>query len=161
MDSCRVAVEGRLWGPALLLARHCGDKAFIETAGAMAQASTTTGSPLHTLTLLLSGKADAVQASHAEQETHRNAAAAAQPSSPFGLGMPSASHDVLNQWRGHLAILASNRMAGSEVAMVQLGERLWHERSQVTSLWAGRFVHVGQSQSWSKLVQKALAHLLN
>lgn len=59
---CRVATAGKLWGPALLLARHCGDKAFVETAAAMAESSTVAGTPLNSVTLLMSGRADAVHA---------------------------------------------------------------------------------------------------
>ena len=57
---CRVATAGKLWGPALLLARHCGDKAFVETAAAMAESSTVSGTPLNSVTLLMAGRADAV-----------------------------------------------------------------------------------------------------
>ena len=59
---CRVATAGKLWGPALLLARHCGDKAFVETAAAMAEGSTVAGSPLNSIALIMSGKADALHA---------------------------------------------------------------------------------------------------
>lgn len=57
---CRVATAGKLWGPALLLARHCGDKAFVETAAAMAESSTVSGTPLNSVTLLMAGRAEAV-----------------------------------------------------------------------------------------------------
>ncbi|KAL0026968.1 hypothetical protein WJX79_003842 [Trebouxia sp. C0005] len=77
LEALRVAVAGKLWGPALLLARHCSDKAFLETAAAMAEGSTT--------------------------------------------------------WRGNLAIMAANRVAGEEAAMVKLGDRLWQERSQAVA----------------------------
>ena len=113
-----------MWGPALLLARSCGDKAFTETAATMAEGSVTAGSPLHTLTLLLSGKPDAV---HAEPA----AAPAEQSSSPFAQAIQSRSAALLSQWQGSLAIMAANRVAGDEAAMVKLGDRLWRERSQV------------------------------
>ena len=51
----RVATEGCLWGPALLLARTLGDSVFQETAAAMATACLAAGQPLHTLCLLLAG----------------------------------------------------------------------------------------------------------
>lgn len=63
---CRVATAGKLWGPALLLARHCGDKAFVETAAAMAESSTVAGTPLNSVTLLMSGRADAVHAASSQ-----------------------------------------------------------------------------------------------
>ena len=133
---CRVAVAGKLWGPALLLARHCSDKAFLETAAAMAEGTTTTGSPLHTLTLLMSGKADAVHAVPAEPGPDSNSkqqAASVQYGSPFAQPVPSEADAVLSQWRGNMAIMAANRVAGEEAAMVKLGDRLWQERSQVCS----------------------------
>ena len=132
---------GKLWGPALLLARHCGDKAFLETAAAMSDGSTAAGSPLHTLTLLMSGQTDALHAVPAGHtgatpgsKKDRGGAAAASMaphSSPFAQGAPSQSEGVLSQWQGNLAILAANRVAGDEAAMVKLGDRLWQERSQV------------------------------
>jgi len=138
---CRVAVAGKLWGPALLLARHCSDKAFLETAAAMAEGSTTMGSPLHTLTLLMSGKADAVHAvpaepgsdSNSKQQAGGAAVASVQYGSPFAQPVQTDAGGVLSQWRGNLAIIAANRVAGEEAAMVKLGDRLWQERSQVCS----------------------------
>ena len=133
---CRVAVGGKLWGPALLLARHCSEKAFLETAAAMAEGSTTMGSPLHTLTLLMSGKADAVHAVPAVPGPDSNSkqqAASVQYGSPFAQPVPSEADAVLSQWRGNMAIMAANRVAGEEAAMVKLGDRLWQERSQVCS----------------------------
>jgi len=50
-------VEGRLWGPALLVARFCGDLAFQETATAMADACLQQGTPLHTLCSSITGPA--------------------------------------------------------------------------------------------------------
>ena len=108
----------------MLLARSCSDKAFTETAAAMAAGNTTAGSPLHTLTVLMSGKPDAV---HAEPAA---APAAEQSSSPFAQAVQSRSA-LLSQWQGNLAIMAANRLAGDEAAMVKLGDRLWRERSQV------------------------------
>lgn len=94
----------------------------------MAEGVTTAGSPLHTLTLLMSGNPHAV---HAEPE----AASAAEPSSsPFAQAVQSRSAALLSQWQGNLAIMAANRVAGTEAAMVKLGDRLWQERSQVCLL---------------------------
>ena len=131
-------MAGKLWGPALLLARHCSDKAFLETAAAMAEGSTTVGSPLHTLTLLMSGKVDAVHAvpgpgSDFKQQAGGATAASVQYGSPFAQPVQSDADGVLSQWRGNLAIMAANRVAGEEAAMVKLGDRLWQERSQVCS----------------------------
>ena len=57
---CRVAREGYLWGPALLLARHVNEKAFLETAAAMAQHHFPAGAPLRALVLQLTGRAEAL-----------------------------------------------------------------------------------------------------
>jgi hypothetical protein len=56
----RAAVEGQLWGPALLLARSCGDKAFSDAAAAMAAAAFVPGTPLHSLSHVLAGRQDLV-----------------------------------------------------------------------------------------------------
>lgn len=48
-------MDGGLWGPALLLARHCGEAAFAETAAAMAERVAVPGQPLRTLMLLFAG----------------------------------------------------------------------------------------------------------
>ncbi|DBA94995.1 TPA: hypothetical protein ACH3X1_002518 [Trebouxia sp. C0004] len=141
LEALRVAVAGRLWGPALLLARHCSDKAFLETAAAMAEGSSTVGSPLHTLTLLMSGKADAVHAvpaetrpdSNSKQQAGSATAASEQYGSLFAQPVQSDADGVLHQWRGNLAIMAANRVAGEEAAMVKLGDRLWQERSQAVA----------------------------
>lgn len=141
LQCCSIAVAGQLWGPALLLARHCGDKAFLETAAAMAAGSTTAGSPLHTLTLLMSGKADAVHAVPAEHAkpapgSSLNQASGAAVLVPYGspFAQPIENNvDVLSQWRGNLAIMTGNRVAGDDAAMVKLGDRLWLERSQVSA----------------------------
>lgn len=107
----------------------------------MAEGSTTAGTPLHTLTLLMSGKAHAVHAEHAEPGPGSNtaqqaaAAAASQPvqyGSPFAQPTRSSAVGLLSQWRGNLAIMAANRVAGDEAAMVKLGDRLWQGRSQVS-----------------------------
>lgn len=54
----RAAVEGCLWGPALMLARAAGEKAFAETTAAMAAVTAGPGSPLASLLLMLSGSHD-------------------------------------------------------------------------------------------------------
>lgn len=51
----RAAVEGGLWGPALILARASGDKAYAETTAAVAAATAGPGTPLSSLLLMLSG----------------------------------------------------------------------------------------------------------
>ena len=50
-------MEAQLWGPALLLARFCGEPAFTETAAAMADAEVRQGTPLHALLSVLAGSA--------------------------------------------------------------------------------------------------------
>jgi hypothetical protein len=51
----KAATDAGLWGPALLLARHCGDAAFSEAAAAMAKRCMTPGTPLATLQRSLAG----------------------------------------------------------------------------------------------------------
>ncbi len=54
-----VATDGQLWGPALLLARACGERAFSETAAAAATAAAP-GTPLSSLLHMLAGRPDLV-----------------------------------------------------------------------------------------------------
>lgn len=64
----QAAIDGQLWGPALLLATACGDKAFADTATAMAQAHMVPGTPLRTVALMLAGRPDLVLAQEGVQE---------------------------------------------------------------------------------------------
>lgn len=88
--ACSAAVEGQLWGPALLLARVCGDRAFSETAAAMAAAAAAPGTPLHSLLHVLAGRPDLVL------PAARGAPGGASPGGPAGQpgrksGPPSGS----------------------------------------------------------------------
>ena len=51
---CRQAVESQFWGPALYIAKLCGEAVFQETASKMAAASFNPGAPLHRLMSSLS-----------------------------------------------------------------------------------------------------------
>jgi hypothetical protein len=53
-------MEGGLWGPALLLARHQGSEAFSQTAAAMVSRLCVAGSPLSTILNVMAGASDAV-----------------------------------------------------------------------------------------------------
>lgn len=55
-----VATDGQLWGPALLLARACGERAFSETAAAAAATAAAPGTPLSSLLHMLAGRPDLV-----------------------------------------------------------------------------------------------------
>ena len=52
---CRTALDGHLWGPALVLGHAMGEASFREAAAAMAAATLAPASPLTTLCLLHSG----------------------------------------------------------------------------------------------------------
>ena len=79
----------------------------------------------------MSGKADAVPAEPGPDSKQQ--AASVQYGSPFAQPVQPDADGVLSQWRGNLAIMAANRVAGEEAAMVKLGDRLWQERFQVCS----------------------------
>lgn len=59
-DALKVAVNGQLWGPALVIAFGYGEKKFHEVVAAMSQQGLTPGAPFRTLALLLAGQADKV-----------------------------------------------------------------------------------------------------
>lgn len=66
---CRVAVDGGLWGLALLLARQCGERPFHDTAAAMTDRLLARGTPLRTLAALIAGSPDLADASAPPQAT--------------------------------------------------------------------------------------------
>ena len=60
MGLMQAAVEGQLWGVALMLARQCGNGALAETATAMTMACLHPGTPLSTALLIMAGRPDLV-----------------------------------------------------------------------------------------------------
>ncbi len=68
------AMNGGLWGLALILGKHLGPEAFAEAAARMVAASLAPNTPLHTAAMVLAGKADSITGgeemsakSHSEQ----------------------------------------------------------------------------------------------
>ncbi|KAK9828037.1 hypothetical protein WJX81_004015 [Elliptochloris bilobata] len=148
-EALRVACEGQLWGPALLLARQLGEGAFVDTAAAMAAALGPPGAPLRTLTLVLAGRPDAAlppPRSAATTDSRLNLIS--NPEGPgSGLGDEAAAAAVLDDWRRNLAALAANRSPGDEVLLVRLGDRLWLERGMVAAAHLC-YLLAGQAPAW-------------
>ena len=125
-------MDGQLWSVALLVAHLLGDAALSSTAAAMAQSSVAGDAPLHTLLLLLGGApanqplmAAAAAAATTGQPAAADPAAGWQQPGVFNPGAadPGGSGGS-DSWRHHLAIIAANRTAGDEAAMLQLGSQL-------------------------------------
>jgi hypothetical protein len=105
-DAVAAAIAGRLWGPALLLARGLGERAMFDAAAACIRGTVAAGTPLHTSLCMAAGVTSDVGA----PSEHGHGAAA-----------------FLSSWRQNLAALAFCRAAGDGAAMVALGDRLWSE----------------------------------
>ncbi|CAL8467566.1 g7104 [Coccomyxa elongata] len=156
-EALSVATDGQLWGPALLLARTCGERAFSETAAAAAAAAAAPGTPLSSLLHMLAGRPDLVLPAPggpgASPGPAGQAGGKSGPSSgSFGLkallggaapqqaetstpeaevGPSAAEVAMLTQWRENLAILAANAASPADEALiVRLGDRLWQQRGQ-------------------------------
>ena len=56
----QVAIRGQLWGLAMLLGRQQGSEAFAVAASAMVAASFEQGTPLHTVAMMMAGKAESL-----------------------------------------------------------------------------------------------------
>ncbi|KAK9817295.1 hypothetical protein WJX72_012309 [[Myrmecia] bisecta] len=167
-EALKVAMAGGLWGPALLLARHCGDKAFTEAAAQMAEHVMAAGSPLWALSLLLAGKPDLVHQAKAVEDTAGGASAEGGVPMVAAFGgseaaaltagsSTSGSATLLAEWRENLAILGANRTAGDEAVIAKLGDRLWSERGEVEAAQLCYLVAGGALQFYEPASRLCLA----
>jgi len=151
-EALKLAVDGKLWGIALLLGKNCGEKEFLEVSARMAVATMVPGSPLHTLSMVLAGKqkdllgpsgrqpSDAQGGSgHARQNSSGGlmdfmgfkAEVTADSPSTASAALNGAPSSLLGEWRENLAILASNYTGQGSQLICSMGDRLWKERSDV------------------------------
>ena len=115
VEALAAMVRGGLWGPALLLAPSCGERAHAETAAACLQSGLLPGTALHTSLSLAAGL----------------------PGLAGGVPGDGASRALyLHCWRRNLAALLASRAAGDGAAMVALGDTLWAERRDVAAAHA-------------------------
>jgi Sec23-binding domain of Sec16/WW domain len=114
-EALAAMVRGGLWGPALLLAPSCGERAHAETAAACLQSGLLPGTALHTCLSLAAGL----------------------PGLAGGVPGDAAARTLyLLSWRRNLGALLASRAAGDGAAMVAMGDALWSERRDVAAAHA-------------------------
>ncbi|KAE8678024.1 Protein transport protein SEC16B-like protein [Hibiscus syriacus] len=137
-EALQHALEGQLWGPALVLASQLGEQFYIDTVRQMALDQLVAGSPLRTLCLLIAG----------------------QPAEVFSTG-PTVSMDLsqqhaelrencmLDDWEENLAVITANRTKDDELVIIHLGDCLWKERSEITAAHICYLVAEANFESYS------------
>eukprot|EP00898_Chlorokybus_atmophyticus_P003135 jgi/Chlat1/3822/Chrsp26S04053 len=125
----QAAVEGQLWGTALILARHLGDKVFADTCAEVATRSFFPGVPMQTLHFLLAGRPADIFQADGQHHTSGSTLAGQQHSGSSAFGgfqaAISPGTNLLANWHEHLAIMAANRTPGDDAVIMYLGDRLW------------------------------------
>ncbi len=137
-------MSGGLWGPALLLGSSLGERCWSEAATAMALASLAPGAPLRAMALSVAGKPALVLGGNTEGGSRSGGRPLGLMEMTAGVlgdvgggsasgGPASASHAVLLQWAGNLAVLAGQRsMPGVQDAVIALGDMLRQEEAKVS-----------------------------
>ncbi|CAL0331698.1 unnamed protein product [Lupinus luteus] len=126
-EALQCAQEGKLWGPALVLASQLGDQFYVDTVKQMALRQLVEGSPLRTLCLLIAGQPAEVFSTGSSVSEHPGASNMPQHSAQIG------SNGMLDDWEENLAVITANRTKGDELVIVHLGDCLWKERSEITA----------------------------
>ncbi|GMH39387.1 hypothetical protein BSKO_07285 [Bryopsis sp. KO-2023] len=122
------AKAGGLWDVALVLSQSLGHKAFCDTASMMATQKLTLGSPLRMLFQLISGHHE--NAMEERDGAGVNKAPIMGVSAGYSLMTPETD-PVLDDWRGNLAMLATNKTAFSKDVASKLGDRLSEKRDNL------------------------------
>lgn len=132
-EALQLAQQGHLWGPALVLAWHLGEKAYAETVLQMVQHQFVLGSPLRTLFLLFGGQT-------AELFTTKGLPSPVVAAGPDSLGlytnMKDSAGGMLGDWMGNLSIIAANPTNGDEQVITHLGDCLWKDHGEVAGAHA-------------------------
>lgn len=102
-----VALDGKHFAMALLVASMCSRETYYAAAKTYADSALLTGSPLHTTAMLFCGQLQAPDVG-------------ASTSSFWG----GDSDSLRRQWRSHLSAIISNRTVGWDRIAVSLGDRL-------------------------------------
>ncbi|XP_058224178.1 protein transport protein SEC16B homolog isoform X2 [Rhododendron vialii] len=125
-EALHCATEGKLWGPALVLAAQLGDQFYVDTVKQMAVCQLVSGSPLRTLCLLIAGQpADVFSADTTSDSSIYGAVnMSLQPSQGGTTGM-------LDNWEENLAVITANRTKDDELVLIHLGDCLWKDRSEI------------------------------
>ncbi|KAK4786778.1 hypothetical protein SAY86_010611 [Trapa natans] len=124
-EALQIALDGQLWGPALVLASQLGDQYYVDTVKQMALRQLVPGSPLRTLCLLIAGKpAEVFSAEPTPVTTVPHASYVIQQPAQFG------ANCMLEDWEENLAVITANRTKDDELVLMHLGDCLWKERNE-------------------------------
>lgn len=130
------AIEGQLWGPALVLAAQLGDQFYGDTVKQMALQQLVAGSPLRTLCLLIAGQ---------PADVFSNTANISQQSGQIWAG----ANSMLDEWEENLAIITANRTKDDELVIIHLGDCLWKERGEIAAAHICYLVAEANFESYS------------
>ncbi|KAG6553655.1 hypothetical protein Mapa_004569 [Marchantia paleacea] len=130
-EALKRALQGHLWGPALLLARQLGEKFYTDAVTQMAQCQFLPGSPMRTLSLLIAGQP-------AEVFSDKNMPITLGSNPMQGLPMSAGSSQdglgsMLEEWQENLSIMAANRTNGDDRVISHLGDCLWKAKGEVAA----------------------------
>ncbi|KAL5551175.1 hypothetical protein UlMin_001351 [Ulmus minor] len=143
-EALQYAIEGQLWGPALVLAPQLGDQFYVDTVKEMALRQLVAGSPLRTLCLLIAGKpAEVFSASTTTDNNLPGAVMMPQQPAQFSSG------GMLDDWEENLAVITANRTKDDELVIIHLGDCLWKEKSEVTAAHICYLVAEANFESYS------------
>ncbi|PSS09713.1 Protein transport protein like [Actinidia chinensis var. chinensis] len=125
-EALQCAIEGQLWGPALVLAAQLGDQLYVDTVKQMALHQLVAGSPLRTLCLLIAGQPAEVFSSDTISSSSVYGAVDMSPQ-PAQYG----TNSMLDNWEENLAVITANRTKDDELVLIHIGDCLWKERSEI------------------------------
>uniref|UniRef100_A0A7N1A7E9 Protein transport protein sec16 n=1 Tax=Kalanchoe fedtschenkoi TaxID=63787 RepID=A0A7N1A7E9_KALFE len=123
-EALECALQGQLWGPALLLASQLGDQFYVDAVKQMALRQLIPGSPLRTLCLLIAGQPQAVFASD-------NDGAYSDAMNMYQQSRQAGANSMLDDWQENLAVISANRTKDDELVIINLGDCLWRDRSEI------------------------------
>ncbi|CAM8885379.1 unnamed protein product [Rhodiola kirilowii] len=123
-EALECALHGQLWGPALVIASQLGDQFYVDAVKQMALRQLVPGSPLRTLCLLIAGQPQTVFASD-NDNAYSDAMNMYQQSTQVG------ANSMLDDWQENLAVISANRTKDDDLVIINLGDCLWRDRSEI------------------------------
>uniref|UniRef100_A0A7N0U0X0 Protein transport protein sec16 n=1 Tax=Kalanchoe fedtschenkoi TaxID=63787 RepID=A0A7N0U0X0_KALFE len=144
------ALQGQLWGPALVLASQLGDQFYVDAVRQMALRQLVPGSPMRTLCLLIAGQPQAVFASDNEGAYSDAMNMYQQQSAQVG------ANSMLDDWQENLAVISANRTKDDELVIINLGDCLWRDRSEIIAAHICYLVADANFESYSDSARMCL-----
>ncbi|KAF5460201.1 hypothetical protein F2P56_020085 [Juglans regia] len=142
-EALQCALEGQLWGPALVLASQLGDQFYVDAVKQMAVRQLVAGSPLRTLCLLIAGQPAEVFSSNTTDSGLLGAFSMHQQPAKIGANF------MLDDWEENLAVITVNRTKDDELVLIHLGDCLLKERSEITAAHICYLVAEANFESYS------------